>query len=74
MARLRSWPGWQVRSSRRRARPLRRQHILPPDLEDFLPKGEAREAFAALDVDGDGKISTADIRQAVQGIFQASSL
>ena len=38
---------------------------MPMDLEFFMPPEKIPQALKALDVDGDGKISLADMRDAV---------
>jgi len=38
---------------------------VPMDLEFFMPPEKIPQALKALDVDGDGKISLADMRDAV---------
>ena len=43
----------------------RRNFIVPMDLEFFMPPEKIPQALKALDVDGDGKISLADMRDAV---------
>jgi hypothetical protein len=40
------------------------------DLEWFLPVDKAAAAMKVLDVDGDGKVSLSDIRDAVVGIYR----
>lgn len=47
----------------------RRDHISLQDLECFLPADRAKEALTVLDIDGDGKISLADMRDAVVAIY-----
>ena len=42
-----------------------RNFIVPMDLEFFMPPEKIPQALKALDVDGDGKISLADMRDAV---------
>ncbi|KAL4418850.1 hypothetical protein ABPG77_004447 [Micractinium sp. CCAP 211/92] len=51
----------------------RRSWIQQSDLEDFLPPGQAREAFLYLDADGNGRISLQEIRASVLQIFQERS-
>ena len=47
-----------------------RDHILLEDLCQFLPEDKAKAAFPVLDVDGDGSVSMADMRDAVVGIYK----
>ena len=42
-----------------------RNFIVPMDLEFFMPPEKIAQALKVLDVDGDGKISLADMRDAV---------
>lgn len=49
---------------------LSRNEILLEDLEWFLPKDKAAAAMKVLDVDGDGKVSLTDIRDAVVSIYR----
>lgn len=44
--------------------------MLLEDLQWFLPGDKARGALAVLDVDGDGKISMCDMRDAVVSIYR----
>ena len=46
-----------------------RDHISLQDLECFLPPDKAANALSVLDIDGDGKISMADMRDAVVSIY-----
>ena len=46
-----------------------RDHISLQDLECFLPPEKAANALSALDIDGDGKISMSDMRDAVVAIY-----
>ena len=46
-----------------------RDHITLQDLECFLPPEKAANALSVLDIDGDGKISMADMRDAVVSIY-----
>ena len=57
----------ELESSSDAARPCRR-FITLADLRKFLPMQHARSALQFLDTDGDGRISLADMREAVQGI------
>lgn len=43
--------------------------MLLEDLQYFLPEDKARSALAVLDVDGDGKVSMCDMRDAVVAIY-----
>ncbi len=47
-----------------------RDHIISGDLECFLPPQRAANALSVLDIDGDGKISLADMRDAVVSIYK----
>ena len=49
--------------------PISRDHISISDLEGFLPPVKAANALSTLDTDGDGKISMADMRDAVVSIY-----
>ena len=49
-----------------------RTYILPQDLVGFLPAEKVDHAFEMLDVDGDGKVSLQDIRDAVIQIYKVS--
>lgn len=42
-----------------------RNYIILEDLQYFLPEDKAKKALQVLDVDGDGKISLQDVRDAV---------
>ena len=42
------------------------------DLEYFLSAPKAAKAFEVLDVDGDGKVSLHDIRDAVLNVYRVS--
>ena len=46
-----------------------RDHISLQDLECFLGTDKAANALSVLDIDGDGKISMADMRDAVVSIY-----
>ena len=48
----------------------RRDHISVQDLEWFLPPTKAANALSVLDIDGDGKISLSDMRDAVVSIYK----
>ena len=47
-----------------------RNYILPQDLIGFLPADKVDNAFEMLDVDGDGKVSLQDIRDAVLQLYK----
>ena len=47
-----------------------RDHITTEDLECFLPPEKSANALSVLDMDGDGKISLADMRDAVVSIYK----
>ena len=47
-----------------------RDHITTEDLECFLPPDKAANALSVLDIDGDGKISLADMRNAIVSIYK----
>ena len=47
-----------------------RDHISVQDLEWFLPPTKAANALSVLDIDGDGKISLSDMRDAVVSIYK----
>ena len=47
-----------------------RNYILPQDLVGFLPADKIDNAFEMLDVDGDGKVSLQDIRDAVLQLYK----
>ena len=47
-----------------------REFILLEDLYWFLPEDKAKAALAVLDVDADGKVSMADMRDAVVAIYK----
>lgn len=49
---------------------LARNEILLEDLQWFLPGEKAAAAMRVLDVDGDGKVSLSDIRDAVVAIYR----
>ncbi|KAA6427548.1 MAG: mechanosensitive channel of small conductance-like 10 [Trebouxia sp. A1-2] len=55
---------WNVRPN------FDRNFIVPMDLEFFMPPEKIPQALKALDVDGDGKISLADMRDAVIQIYK----
>ena len=46
-----------------------RNHISLQDLECFLPPEKAANALSVLDIDGDGKVSMSDMRDAVVSIY-----
>ena len=46
-----------------------RDHISIQDLECFLPPEKAANALSVLDIDGDGKITLSDMRDAVVSIY-----
>ena len=46
-----------------------RDHVCLTDLEQLLPKEKAARALKVLDVDGDGKVSLHDMRDAVIQIY-----
>ncbi len=46
-----------------------RDHVCLDDLEQLLPKERAAKALKVLDVDGDGKVSLHDMRDAVIQIY-----
>lgn len=50
--------------------PLHSNHILPTDLEHFLPPEQIKEAFSMLDIDGDGKVTLYNIRDAVIAVYR----
>ncbi|KAK9845183.1 hypothetical protein WJX84_001954 [Apatococcus fuscideae] len=47
-----------------------RNFILQEDIEHFLPPDAAKLCFDSLDMDGDGKVSLHDMREAVLKIYQ----
>ena len=47
-----------------------RKYILQSDLEGFLSKRRAAEAFHILDRDGDGQVSLAELRSSITEIFK----
>lgn len=47
-----------------------RNFILQEDIEHFLPPDAAKLCFESLDIDGDGKVSLHDMREAVLKIYQ----
>ena len=47
-----------------------RNFILQDDIEHFLPPEAAKLCFESLDMDGDGKVSLHDMREAVLKIYQ----
>jgi hypothetical protein len=47
-----------------------REYILLEDLCQFLPEDRAKAAFPVLDCDGDGRVSMADMRDAVVAIYK----
>ena len=47
-----------------------RDHITTEDLLCFLPPEKAANALSVLDIDGDGKISLTDMRDAVVSIYK----
>lgn len=51
-----------------------RNYILPQDLIGFLPADKVDNAFEMLDMDGDGKVSLQDIRDAVLQLYKVCFL
>jgi len=49
--------------------PMCRDHISIQDLERILPPEKAANALSVLDIDGDGKITLSDMRDAVVSIY-----
>ena len=49
---------------------MHRNYILPQDLVSFLPADKIDHAFETLDMDGDGRVSLQDIRDAVVQIYK----
>lgn len=56
---------WNVKAD------LERTYLMPEDVADFLPPGEAEEAFAMLDRNGNGTVTLSECIAAVIEIFEA---